>query len=144
MAQLLQKVPGALRSSAGWVAVAAAASIFSSCAAPHPLEREVNYSEAMAVEILDKGFLVDGEPVSAQGLPAAIEAAHGKRGGGDRRAAIVYLRLVQGAAENANAFSERLIRRREEALDDLLRARVRDIHWGALPKSGPDGAAGAR
>jgi len=112
-----------------------AALLVPACGSTSPLERELtgdfDADEAVHIDVLDDLWIVDEFPVATDQLPEAIRAAHAKRSRRARIAALVTLRLQQKPGETERAFHQREVARRQDALETLMNAGVRNLHFGA-------------
>lgn len=126
--------------------LACGALLLSACGSTSPLERELtgefDDDEAVHIEVLDDLWIVDEFPVPTEQLADAIRAAHAKRSKRPRIAALVTLRLQQKPGESDRAFQQRETARRQEALEALMNAGVRNIHFGASTSLQSDASKG--
>jgi hypothetical protein len=108
---------------------------------PDLLEHDVDPGKAIRVEILDDLTLVDGNPVADDQLVDAIAVARLARGEGKRSAAFVSVALLAREGEAPLDFDARLQRRKNDVLDRLVQAGVRDLQFG--PPGDPAAPAGS-
>jgi hypothetical protein len=110
---------------------AAASLLLATCAARGPYDREVDPEDAIPVEVLDDRLVVDGSPVPSDSLREAVAVAHARRGRAGRVAAVVVVALRSKPGESDPDFQRRANLRKQEALDQLADAGVRDFVLGA-------------
>ncbi len=122
-----------------WRALAAAAPLllFAGCAAPSPLEREFDPEAAMTLEIANDDLVLDGAIVDPDDFAEAARRAHAEHGRGRRMAALVLVRMEPRDGETEAAFEQRRQRRKNDVLELLESAGVRDIQFG--PPGPPPG-----